>query len=319
MESIQSESSSSYLTFYSDSRLLAYLTPRPVTPSHSILGLLPSTIALTSLPLEDFTSILLTARHLSSALRTATKAHRIAVATDGGSDISLIPLHGLSETWKPHLAPQTSPDLPTRFPTSRSGPRIPDAELDAVRERIASASVIPPEGAFDVSFHGPDDDTSLFARIVRGEEPQWRVWESATHVAFLTPWGNVTGFCVVVPRTHLESDVLGLGEEAYVGMMVAAWEVAKCLKKGLGVKRCGLFCEGFEVDYAHVKVVPVSEDHDEARDCAIGREVSDGEAEFCETYPGYLTTQPGPLTQDLERLPKQAADIRQILESSFGV
>jgi hypothetical protein len=74
---------------------------------------------------------------------------------------------------------------------------------------------------FDYLFEGDQSDNNLFARIVRGELPQWRVWEDDQHVAFLTPYANTPGFTVhfiepllIIDHTQ-ETDGLG-GTTAFV-------------------------------------------------------------------------------------------------------
>ena len=70
-----------------------------------------------------------------------------------------------------------------------------ESRLDEVCRQIQEASKIFPP--FNHIFFGDKSDANLFARIVRGELPQRRVWESGQHVAFLTPFANTPGmvFC----------------------------------------------------------------------------------------------------------------------------
>lgn len=82
--------------------------------------------------------------------------------------------------------------------------------------------------------HFEDDksDKNPFARIVRGELRQWRVWEDDQHIAFLTPFANTPVFTFLVPRAHLSSDIIALGEEVYSKLVAAAHAVAGDLEKG---------------------------------------------------------------------------------------
>ncbi|MCJ1481016.1 hypothetical protein MMC06_001172 [Schaereria dolodes] len=179
--------------------------------------------------------------------------------------------------------------------------------LERTRDQIAKFSGL--TEPFDKQFDGDAADTNIFARIIRGELPQWRVWENNSHVAFLTPYGNTPGFTVIVPRKHLGSDIFALSDNEYVEMVRAAYTVAQYLKEAFGVERCGMFFEGYEIDYAHVKLVPV---HHHRLTCE-GRtfDVVAGAASFQDTYQGYLTTQLGPLASDLDSITAQAKAMRE--------
>lgn len=61
------------------------------------------------------------------------------------------------------------------------------------------------------------------------------------------------------------------------------------MAKALHVERVGLFFEGFEIDYPHVKTVPVSTEIS-----ATENSIEDNVGAFYATYSGYLPTQTGP-------------------------
>ncbi|KAL9029068.1 MAG: hypothetical protein Q9196_002650 [Gyalolechia fulgens] len=190
-----------------------------------------------------------------------------------------------------------------------SGRTFLHASSSASVKILGSTSLQKP---FDYSFNGLSADSNLFARIVRGEVPQWRVWEDKKHVAFLTPFGNTPGYTVVIPRKHLSSDVFSLDDSDYTDIITAAYQVAQHLKHAFGVAQCGMFFEGFEIDYAHVKMVPV---HD--HDVANGRRLSPvpGSIAFQTVYEGFLTTQLGPLAKDLGELAETANGIREFMKN----
>ncbi|GLB03784.1 hypothetical protein AtubIFM57258_009031 [Aspergillus tubingensis] len=288
------------------------LSHTPTTPGHTLATLTTTTTTLFSLPKSTFTTTLLTLRTITPALNQTYHTSRIALITSGNRTISLLPLHGLPSpnTWTPILSPETSfhdPQTTTSQPnyvTSKSGPRMPSAQLTHLANTITTHTLSTP----NYTFHGPSTDTNLFANIIRGtEHPQWRIWEDESHVAFLTPYPNTPGFTVLVPRRHLGSDIFALGEEEYKGLVGAAWTVGRVLIKALGVGRCGMVFEGFEVDYAHVKLVP---------GYGEGEEDGGGEREvFREVYPGYVSSLPGPEVgvEDMEELVRRAGEIRGVI------
>lgn len=217
--------------------------------------------------------------------------------------IRIIPLHGLSEGWRPHLAGQE--EYHASDPghcTSKTAPRWSDSRLSemqaTIRAKLPSADAPP-----SYSFLGKDPaHPGLFSRIVRGEEQQWRVWEDESHVAFLTPFPNSPGFTVLVPRRPLTSDIFKLEKADYEGLVLASREVSRLLEEGLGARGTGLIFEGFEIDYAHAKLIPLlpPSPHQSLADTS-------GPPEFHPTYPGYVTSEDGPEAnlEDLQNLQTQ--------------
>jgi diadenosine tetraphosphate (Ap4A) HIT family hydrolase len=135
---------------------------------------------------------------------------------------------------------------------------------------------------------------TVFDKIVRGDIPSFKVWESATHLAFLTPFPNTPGFTVVIPKTNQGDDVFELDDIAYQGLMLAAKTVAAKLKKALGVARVGLVYEGTGIPYVHAKLIPMH------GDLATQTGVWSKHQEFYPEYAGYLTTVEGPRMSDDE-------------------
>ncbi|KAI9826713.1 MAG: hypothetical protein M1826_006595 [Phylliscum demangeonii] len=284
-------------TFYTDPLLTVCLNRYPTTPGHAIAVCL-GTDELMSMSVENFVDVFKTLRRLSNALISAVQAKRAGLVSDGSDTISVVPLHGLSDQWAP--CKHDEMEYHVRFPgylNSKNGPRLDNLVLTQTRDCITAVTGLGP--VFNLSFDGPLFDNNLFARIVRGTEPHWCIWEDEGHVAFLTPYGNTPGYTVLVPRKHLPSDVFRLPEQAYVDLLVAAHTVAQHLKKAFGVARCGMFFEGYEVDYVHVKLVPVHVDRDAGPQ---GFDPARGVAPFRSKYEGYLTSQRGPLAMNQNEL-----------------
>lgn len=183
--------------------------------------------------------------------------------------------------------------------------------MEHIRKRVTGIA-----NEFDTSFHRDPTDQNLFARIVRGELPQWRLWEDATHVAFLTPFANTPGYTILVPRTHLSSDIFSLEDQQYTRLIDAACSVAAILKEALGSDSCGMFFEGFEIDYAHVKLVPVisraqrdSQRGPQLEDLQRGSQLED----FRDRYEGFISTRLGPATDDLDQVHIMARKMQSLL------
>lgn len=293
-------------TFYRNSLLTAGFTRYPWTPGQVVAALNEND--LWSMSSENFLDTMSTLRGLSRVLNDELKTYRSALSYDGGRIISLIPLHGLTKEWSPIMHEvQEYHEMFPGYLTSKPGPTSLDNTLNEIQSRIARISSI--KEPFNYHFDGDSSDQNLFARIVRGEVPQWRVWEDDSHTAFLTPFGNTPGYTVLVPRKHLGSDIFRLEDQEYAGMIKAAYTFAQHLKTGFHVEHCGMFFEGYEIDYAHIKLVPVHQDYSNGNAFVPIL----GPTAFHETYKGYLTTQFGPLASDLGALTVDAANFRKRL------
>lgn len=267
--------------FFENEFVSARLSSQPTTPGDSLLHLKSGT--LDSMNRFDFADTLLATKKASIILKAGMEVERIALVATGNDELRLIPLHGVSPTWKSvkFLGGEFNESFPG-YIHSKNGPKQSAKALDTLRHTI-TAKRLP---AMSYKFIGEIDDDNLFARIVRGEVEQWRIWESATHVAFLTPFPNTAGYTVLVPRKHLDSNILSLSDTDFYDLASAIHEVSSLLKASLGVNRVGVIFEGMEIDYAHAKLIPIIEHGPvKARNTA---------ERFSETYLGYVSSKPGP-------------------------
>ncbi|XP_041369470.1 carnitine O-acetyltransferase-like isoform X2 [Gigantopelta aegis] len=195
----------------------------------------------------------------------------------------VVPFHGLGKNWISVVAEeQEYSPVYKGYVTSVEGPRVSNQELTLMQKRLLAGDVVP---KWDNTFNGDPKDNNLFARLVRGELPHWRVWEDDHHIAFLTPFPNTPGFTVLVPREHLSSNIIGLPDENFTKLFRAVHKVATELMSSLSLDGCAIVCEGMEIDYAHVKVIPLRETS------SCEHHVTD---QLHETYPGFLSTKHGP-------------------------
>lgn len=277
---------------------MAYLHPRPWTSGSVILersspGSLGGSIF--HLEKQEFVSWLSGARAVAELLCDRLAVRRCALVsrphTDRPAQIRVLPLHGLDAEWRPHLAGEEVHNAhDPGYCTSKTAPRWSDSSLSEIQAKIRAKLPLP-EAPPNLTFLG-DDPThpGLFSRIVRGEEQQWRVWEDEGHVAFLTPFPNSPGFTVVVPRRPLTSDIFRLEKVDYERLVLATREVSQLLEEGLGSWGVGLIFEGFEIDYAHAKLIPLSLPPSGAGDDST----TPPPAQFHPTYPGFVTSEDGP-------------------------
>ena len=134
-----------------------------------------------------------------------------------------------------------------------------------------------------------DADDCVFCRIVVGASPAHRIWESGTHLAFLSIFPNTEGFSVVIPKAHRPSYVVEMAPDDYIALHVAAREVAQRLDRAFpDVARTGIMYEGYGVNHAHAKLFPM---HGTAGNTGKGwREVASPVDGYFDRYQGYLSS-----------------------------
>jgi len=279
------------LKFFEDEHVEASLSSTPSTSGEAIVSIRART--LSSLSKDQFVSVLLSTKTVAAIVKAATKVQRVSLVTTADRTIRLVPLHGVEGEWKPVNDPELEYyDTYPGFISSRSGPKSSDDILENAQKDITQGKAL----AMDLTCHADSKTTNnLFAKIIRGELEQWRVWESDSHVAFLTPFGNTFGKTVLVPRKHLDSDILSLADKDFSELASAVWDaIQQIVGSDLGAERVGLIFEGMEVDWAHAKLIPIRADD--------GREAP--EQPSTETYGGSVSSQPGPAADiaDLRRL-----------------
>ncbi|XP_057699692.1 uncharacterized protein LOC130920461 isoform X2 [Corythoichthys intestinalis] len=279
--------------------LVAYLHPRPWTPGSVILERrMPGAMAGSIFDLEEaeYSSWMLGAKAVAQLLCDKLMVQRCALVArphvDKPAQIRVLPLHGLDAEWRPHLAgDEEHHSHDPGYCTSKTAPRWSDTRLNEIQTKIRM-ELPNPNASPNLTFLGEDQsDPGLFPRIIRGEESQWRLWEDENHVSFLTPFPNSPGFTVLVPRRPLPSDIFKLGDSDYEGLVLAARKVSHLLKKSLEAWGVGLIFEGFEIDYAHAKLIPLLG----SPSSGDGRFSTPLAPQHFLLYPGYVSSEDGPV------------------------
>ncbi|XP_047222926.1 uncharacterized protein LOC124869197 isoform X2 [Girardinichthys multiradiatus] len=279
--------------------LVAYLNPQPWTPGSVILESSDPGIpggSIFHLKESEYLTWLLGARTVAELLCDRLGVQRCALVSrphrDMSAQIRVLPLHGLDAEWRTHLAGEEEHNAhDPGYCTSKTAPRWSDASLTNIQNKIRTKLPLP-NAPPDHTFLGEDPaHGGLFSRIVRGEEQQWRVWEDERHVAFLTPFPNSPGFTVLVPRRPLTSDIFRLQKGDYEALVLATRKVSMLLEEGLGAWGVGLIFEGFEIDYAHTKLIPLLPPSSSGIETNAAKPLT---SQYYHTYPGYVTSQDGP-------------------------
>lgn len=148
------------------------------------------------------------------------------------------------------------------------------------------------------------ENSCIFCKIVKGEIPCAKIWESDNFLAILDAFPNTKGMTLVIPKHHFDSDAFLMPEENYSELLSASKKVGELLKLALKVNRVALVMEGMGVNHVHIKLYPLYGIEKEFKEIWAKEEV------FFENYQGYLSTQLGPKA-DFAKLEKLAQEIKK--------
>ncbi len=128
----------------------------------------------------------------------------------------------------------------------------------------------------------------IFCDIVSGGAPCSKVWESETHLAFLSIFPNTEGVTVVIPKKHISSYLFSATEEDMLAIVKAAKEVALILDKKLKVGRTAMVFEGLGVNHLHAKLFPLHgvSKSGECEWVSMDSKIN----QYFDKYPGFLAT-----------------------------
>ena len=98
---------------------------------------------------------------------------------------------------------------------------------------------------------------SIFSKIIAGEIPCTRVWESPHHLALLDIRPVQLGHTLVVPKREV-SYLFDLSEEEYEALWRAVRTVEQKLREALGCERVVISVVGWEVPHVHVHLIPTN-------------------------------------------------------------
>jgi len=98
---------------------------------------------------------------------------------------------------------------------------------------------------------------SIFAKIINGELPAYKITEDEHYLAFLDINPNAKGHTLCIPKKEVDK-IFDLGQDEYLGLMKFSRRVAKALEKAVPCKRVGMAVIGLEVPHAHVHLIPLN-------------------------------------------------------------
>lgn len=150
----------------------------------------------------------------------------------------------------------------------------------------------------------------IFCQIAQGQAPCHKIWESPTHLSFLSIFPNTEGFSVVIPKAHYDSYAFSQDDQVLKDLIIATKKTALILDNYFAdVIRCGMFFEGFGVDHLHSKLFPM---HGTDKTQGTWQKIeSENFDQYFAKYPGYLCSNNSQRADDL----KLAALAKKIRES----
>lgn len=99
--------------------------------------------------------------------------------------------------------------------------------------------------------------SSIFAKIISGEIPAYKVAETEKFLAFLDVRPVAKGHVLCIPKQEVDY-IFNMSDELYAELMLFAKIVAKGLKKVVECKKIGISVVGLEVPHAHVHLIPMN-------------------------------------------------------------
>ena len=226
---------------------------------------------------ENFLGFASNLKRICSNLSSILDVPRCAIILEEVEpEVKIIPLIGYSFEWTETWASErVFEEVYDGVVTSHEGPKMPDELLDRMQQRFllfSSSSSSSSSGRETQKSEEKEkmmiedevektkeeeDEEDLFTKIVRNKVRHWRLWESSSHLAVLTPFPNSPGFGVCIPKVKLSSDVFSIEDADFRSLFLAVKSFVNFLKTALSVRRVAVICEGTGIDYAHVKVIPI--------------------------------------------------------------
>lgn len=109
--------------------------------------------------------------------------------------------------------------------------------------------------------------SSVFAKIVAGEIPCYKIYEDEKVLAFLDIHPEVAGHTLVIPKVEIDR-IYDLPDEDYMALMAAAKKIARHMEDVLG-KRTIWKVIGTDVPHAHIHLMPYDEGWKQGQEAAM--------------------------------------------------
>ena len=97
----------------------------------------------------------------------------------------------------------------------------------------------------------------IFAQIIAGQIPSYKIAENETCFAFLDVFPLVPGHTLVVPKIEVDN-IHELDTETHAALFAFSKQIARAIGKAIPCKKVGMAVVGLEVPHAHIHLVPLN-------------------------------------------------------------
>jgi histidine triad (HIT) family protein len=113
-----------------------------------------------------------------------------------------------------------------------------------------------------MSLTGAYEDDNIFARLIRGEIPSVKVFETGEVMAFMDAFPQSKGHCLVVSKTAKARNLLDMDAEPLCDVVLAAQRLTRAVvaalkPDGVRVAQFNGTAAGQTVFHTHIHVIPV--------------------------------------------------------------
>ena len=133
---------------------------------------------------------------------------------------------------------------------------MPSRHAVSGRHLFLYLSSIPPFSSSNLN-----NTMTIFAKIVSGEIPSYKIVEDDEFFAFLDIFPLVRGHVLVVPKIEVDK-FFDLPDALLSKMLLFAKPIARAIEKSFDCNRCGMSVIGLEVPHAHLHMVPLNSSND---------------------------------------------------------
>lgn len=102
---------------------------------------------------------------------------------------------------------------------------------------------------------------SIFTKIINGDLPAHKIYETDNFLAFLDIEPNAKGHTLCVPKKEVDK-IFDLEKETYNELMDFSRTVGVNLEKAVDCNRVGIAVVGLEVPHVHVHLIPLNSMND---------------------------------------------------------
>lgn len=102
---------------------------------------------------------------------------------------------------------------------------------------------------------------SIFTNIIKGFSSAYKVAEDKKNLAFLDKFPLKLGHTLVIPKKQVDK-LYDLDYKDFIQLMLFVYKLSKIIEKVIPCKRIGLAVIGFEIQHAHVHLIPIDSEND---------------------------------------------------------